>query len=407
MRYMFNLKEASITLAPVDRLYFDYNASAPLSVAAREAMLAAMELSGNPSSVHSEGRQQRRLIEAARAGLAAHAAVEPKQVIFTSGASEAASTVLSPRLRKGTGEVFCSHLYVSAIEHPCVLAGGRFTPANVSRIPVNGDGVVDIDQLAAMLDSHDASQGAPMVAIMLANNETGVIQPVAKAGEIVHAHGGYLVVDAVQGLGRLDVSPASLNADFVIVSSHKAGGPKGTGAILLGNAAVVPISLIAGGGQENYHRAGTENTLAIAGFGAAIANLPNSIDWNAARQVRDLLEAGLRTISLQQGVSAPVIFGNSAQRLSNTVCFAVAGVKAETALISLDLAGIAVSSGSACSSGKVKKSHVLEAMSVKDDLAGCALRISFGTDTGSVEVSRFLAAWNDIVRRMAAKLHAA
>ncbi len=394
-------------MASADRLYFDYNASAPLNAAAREAMLSAMEFCGNPSSVHAEGRKQRSVIEASRSAIANCAGVDPKQVVFTSGASEAAATVLSPNLRKGTGGISCGHLYVSAMEHPCVLAGGRFAASDVSRVPATANGEVDLDALAAQLAAHDHSVGAPMVALMLANNETGVIQPVAAASEMVHSHGGILVVDAVQGLGRIDVSPAMLGADFVFLSAHKAGGPKGIGAIVLGNAGLVPFSLIAGGGQENHHRAGTENTIAIAGFGAAVAAMPKVTEWGSALEARDLLEGGLRTISKAQGVAPPVVFGTTALRLANTVCFAVSGIKAETALISLDLAGIAVSSGSACSSGKVKKSHVLQAMSVSDDLAACALRISFGSDTGSVEVSRYLTAWEAIVRRMAQKPHAA
>jgi cysteine desulfurase len=381
------------------RIYFDFNASAPLHPAARAAMLETLDLTGNASSVHREGRELRKRIEHARTVLAAHAGIAPKQVIFTSGASEAAMHALSPVLKKGTGKVGCPQLYVSAIEHPCVLSGGSFDA--VHTIPVTSSGVTDLDALEALLQHHDHGQGPPMVAVMLANNETGVIQPVTRAAEIVHRHGGYLLVDAVQGLGRLDISPAALGADFVILSAHKAGGPKGAGALLLGNAGLAPMPLIRGGGQENYHRAGTENAAAIAGFGAAVENLPQNQQWDEIARLRGLLESGLRTISDECRLSAPVVFGASEARLPNTACFAVRGIRAETALISLDLAGIAASSGSACSSGKVKKSHVLEAMSVQDDLAACALRTSLGPSSTMNEVTRFLAAWKDMAGRMA------
>lgn len=389
------------------RLYLDYNASAPLSPAARAVMLEMLELPGNASSIHKEGRELRRRIEAAREALAAHAGIAPKQVVFTSSASEAAATVLSPRHKKGAGEIVCGHLYASSIEHPCVLAGGRFAPRDTSRLPVTTGGVLDLEALQTSLGAHDAAKGPPMVAVMLANNETGAIQPVNEAASLVHAHGGIMVVDAVQGLGRIDVAPQILGADFVIVSAHKAGGPKGAGAILLGSAALLPLPLISGGGQENHLRAGTENVAAIAGFGAAIAVLPSLAEWQAIGRLRTLLEAGLRTISSNANIAAPVIFGETADRLANTSCFAVLGVKAEAALISLDLAGIAASSGSACSSGKVARSHVLQAMSVGDDLAACALRTSLGPGSTNGDVARFLAAWSDIVRRMAIKPQAA
>jgi cysteine desulfurase len=236
---------------------------------------------------------------------------------------------------------------------------------------------------------------------MLANNETGVIQPIAQVSEIVHRHGGYLLVDAVQGLGRLDLPMAAQGADFMLLSAHKAGGPKGVGALLLGSPGLAPAPLIRGGGQENFHRAGTENAVAIAGFGAAVENLPKREEWDAIAQLRDLLTDGLRTISGETGLPEPVVFGGDAERLANTLCFAVPGMKAETALISLDLAGIAISSGSACSSGKVRKSHVLQAMSVRDDLCAGALRISLGSSSTLSEVTRFLAAWKDMAGRSA------
>lgn len=391
-----------------DRLYLDHNASVPLTDAARRAMLDVMALGGNASSTHAEGRAMRKHVEAARVELADHAGVAPKQVIFTSGATEAAAMVLSPIMRKSGGELRCARLLVSAIEHPCVLAGGRFAPEAVATIPVTSDGVVDLDALEALLQADPAASGPSLVAIMLANNETGVIQPVREASDIVRRHGGLLMVDAVQGLGRLDIAPAALGADFVIVSAHKIGGPQGAGALILGDASLAPVAMLRGGGQENFHRAGTENVAAIAGFGAAIAELRDRADrWAGISAIRDFLEGGVDTISREAGMAEPVVFGSQAGRLANTLCFAQPGISAETALISLDLAGIAVSSGSACSSGKVRASHVLEAMGVSEALAGSALRISLGSDSTGENAGRFLAAWKDIVGRMARRVEAA
>jgi cysteine desulfurase len=296
-----------------------------------------------------------------------------------------------------------SRLYVSAIEHPCVLSGGRFGADTMEYLPVSESGVIDTAVLEKRLAAHDHDAGAPMVAIMLANNETGVIQPVSEIAGIVRGHDGYLLVDAVQGLGRLDFTAASLGADFILLSAHKIGGPQGAGALVLANEAVAPLPLIRGGGQENHHRSGTENVAAIAGFAAAIAELPVlSMEMPRIRGLRDSIETRLRSLSREAGnrVGEPVFFGEGAERLANTSCFAVDGVKAETALISLDLAGIAVSSGSACSSGKVGKSHVLTAMGVDDALAASALRVSLGWDSTEDDAGRFLTAWCDIVGRM-------
>ncbi|HSO47442.1 MAG TPA: cysteine desulfurase family protein [Rhizobiaceae bacterium] len=381
------------------RIYFDYNASAPLNPAARAAMVEALECDGNPSSIHREGRELRKRVEHARGIIASHCGVAPKQVIFTSGASEAATLAMSPVLRRGTGEVRCSKLYVSAIEHPCVLSGGRFD--NIEIMPVTRLGVIDLGVLDVRLSRHDHAKGAPFVAVMLANNETGVIQPIGEVADLVHRHGGYLLVDAVQGLGRLDIAMSAHGADFIIISAHKAGGPRGIGALILANAGLAPAPLLKGGGQENYHRAGTENVAAIAGFGAAVENLPARQAWDDIARLRDFASDGLRTISNETGIYQPVVFGEGESRLSNTLCFAVPGIRAETALISLDLAGIAVSSGSACSSGKVRKSHVLDAMAVRDDLAAGALRISLGAGNTMDEVRRFLAAWKDMAERTA------
>jgi len=387
------------------RHYLDYNASAPLLPLARDAMLAALEADGNASSVHSEGRAGRKLLEQARATLGDVIGASPGRVIFTSGASEAAAHALSPVVKAGGREIEVSALYVDATSHPCVLSGGRFASDHVSLLPVMPSGKLDLDALERAMTEHDHSLGMPMVAVTLANNETGVIQPMSEIAGLVHANNGFLVVDAVQALGRIEIDIKRLGAHFVIFSSHKIGGPKGAGALVLGDASISPAPMIRGGGQENFHRAGAENVPAIAGFAAGAAEIAKNIaNSGKIAALRDSIEAGIVTICDGSGnkVGKPVFFGNASERLVNTSCFAVPGVKAETALISLDLAGIAVSSGSACSSGKVKKSHVLEAMGIDDDLADCALRVSAGSSTTSKDAEAFLGAFKNIVNRVAA-----
>ena len=387
------------------RTYFDYNASAPLLDHAREVMVGALADYGNPSSVHFEGREARRTIEIARQQLAELIGANPANVIFSSGATESAMHALSPVLRAGGRELALSKLYVSATEHPCVLGGGRFSQDQISILGVQENGRLDLDSLENALSSHDFGEGYPMVAVQLANNETGVVQPVEKIAETVHSHDGILVVDAVQACGKMQFTIGDTGADLLILSSHKIGGPKGAGALLLANGNLSPQPLITGGGQENYHRGGTENVAAIAGFGAACEwhgqNLTKNIKKYA---LRDSIEAGISTISLEAGneVSQPVFFGKSEIRLGNTSCFAVPGVKAETALVALDLEGISVSTGSACSSGKVKKSHVLDAMGVEPQEIAGALRISVGWDSNEEDASHFLNAWKTIIGRLAA-----
>ncbi len=388
----------------VSRTYLDYNASAPLLDTARDAMLGTMVHAGNASSVHFEGREARKAIESARSALGELVGAAPAQIVFTSGATEAANQALCPVIRAGGKEVSVSALYHSAIEHPCVLAGGRLPAGACNAIPVTEAGIVDTAALEALLEAHDQTAGAPMVAVMLANNETGVIQPVEQISEITHRYNGFMLVDAVQALGKTPVSVSETGADFLIFASHKIGGPQGCGALVLANPSVSPMPFVRGGGQENYHRAGTENTAAIAGFGAAcrwhLENLTKKVKFST---LRDSIEDRISTISLESGngVAQPVFFGKSQKRLANTSCFAVAGIKAETALVALDLAGISVSSGSACSSGKVKRSHVLEAMSVSEAEMEGALRLSLGWEDDDAGAEQFLSAWKEIVARVA------
>ena len=375
------------------RAYLDHNASAPLLPAARTAMLAALDVDANPSSVHGEGRAARRLIEQARRSVAELTGAEPEHVVFTSGATEAASTLLAPDWQMGRGIVRMARLYVAASDHPCLLSGGRFAKDQVETLAVTCDGVLDLGGLRDALDRHDRAEGLPLVAIHAANNETGVIQPIAGIAATVAAAGGILVVDAVQVAGRIPIDITIGYGDYLILSSHKIGGPKGAGAIVAKADLMMPAPLVRGGGQEKGHRAGTENLAAIAGFGAAAAEARRKLDgMDAVRARRDRIEE----IIVEQVPDAE-IFGRNVERLANTTFFAIPGMNAETAQIAFDLAGVALSAGSACSSGKVGPSHVLKAMGFGDD-AG-ALRVSIGHSTGDHEVARFADALAEIVAR--------
>jgi cysteine desulfurase len=366
-----------------ERIYLDWNASAPLRQEARAAALAALETTGNASSIHVEGRAARRLIEQAREQVAALVGAEPRGVVFTSGGTEANMLALVP----ATVETARDKLLISAIEHPSVLAGGRF-PAAVERLPVSARGEVD---LAALERRMAALKGRALVSLMLANNETGVVQPISQAARVVRAAGGMLHVDAVQAAGRIPCDINALGADLLTLSGHKIGAPKGVGA-LIGRAGALSLldPLIKGGGQERNMRAGTENVAAIAGFGAAAAAAGDGLATERARMaaLRDRLEARLKAASPEV-----VIFGAAAERLPNTTLFAVPGMKAETAVIAFDLEGIALSSGAACSSGKVQPSHVLAAMGVPAQLARAAVRVSLGPSTTESQIERFIEAW--------------
>ena len=382
------------------RAYLDYNASAPLIAEARAAMVAALD-AANPSSVHTEGRASRRLVEDARRDVARLADAKPEHVVFTSGATEGASMLLGPDWQMGRGSVRMSHLYVSAADHPCILNGGRFAPAQVTKIGVDRNGIADLDALSAALAAHDKTAGLPLVAVHAANNETGVIQPVERIGEIVKAAGGVLVVDAVQAAGRIPLDMSVPYADYLILSSHKIGGPKGVGAIVAASDLMMPRPLVNGGGQEKGHRAGTENVAGIAGFGAAArAALAGLAEMDAIARRRNEIEAIMTELAPDAE-----IFGNGAPRLANTTFFAIPGIKAETAQIAFDLAGVALSAGSACSSGKVGPSHVLKAMGHGDSLG--ALRVSIGRATGAEDIEAFRAALTGIVARRAGKEEAA
>ncbi len=360
-------------------IYLDYNATAPLRPEAAASIAEVLAETGNASSVHGFGRRARRRVEDARDQVAALAGAAPADLVFTSGATEANNLALSAAAGRRAA--------VSAIEHDSVLA----TVPDAEHLPVTSDGRVDMAALDVWLDRLD---GPGFLSIMAANNETGVIQPVAALSAHARARGADLLIhcDAVQAAGRLPLSLTGLGVDYLTLSAHKMGGPQGVGALLLAPGAPLTADR-RGGGQERGRRAGTEPIAAIAGFGAAAA-AASPDDWVAAAERRDRMEAALRA-------AAPdaVFPGGDAPRLPNTSCVLLPGVGSETQLMTFDLAGIAVSSGAACSSGKVAASHVLGAMGVAADDAACAIRISLAPDTPDADIDRFVAAWTELAER--------
>ena len=362
-------------------VYLDYNASAPMHEEVVDAMTEALRVVGNPSSVHEYGRVARRLVEEARAEVAALVGAAPEEIVFTSGGTEANNMALAA----GQGH----RVLVSAIEHDSVLNAAP----EAERIAVGADGGLDLDHLGELLVSGEAPA---LVSVMLANNETGAIQPVAEAAETIREVGALVHSDMVQGPGRIAVDMAALGADMLSLSAHKLGGPKGVGALAVRQGIELP-GLIRGGGQEKGRRGGTENVAAIVGFGVAARLAGAGLDEiERIEALRDGLEARVRRDSPKA-----VVFGSDAPRLANTSCLAVPGIKAETQVMALDLAGVAVSSGSACSSGKIGTSHVLAAMGVEPALAECAIRVSFGRESVAGDVDRFIEAWGALVQRAA------
>jgi len=363
-----------------DACYLDHNATTPLRDAAKQAMARAMEVTGNASSVHGFGRDQRKVIEDARQQVADLASVSPANVIFTSGGSEANNTVLQG--------IAASACVTSTIEHASVLDAD----GSALRVGVDRNGLFDLGVLRQTLEGLEAPV---LVSVMAANNETGVIQPVAEIAEIVRAHGGRLHVDAIQWAGKLPLFELTVLADAVTISGHKLGGPQGAGAIIVRDG--VPFEpIVKGGGQERRRRAGTENAIGIAGFGAACeAAASDHAHYAMLATFRDKIEAELDDHAKVYGAEAP--------RLNNTTCIGMPGVSAETQVMAFDLAGIAVSAGSACSSGKVEPSHVLLAMGVAHDEAAEAVRVSFGWSSTMRDAERFIAAWQNLRSRTASE----
>lgn len=367
-------------------LYLDYNATAPVRPEAAAAVSDTLALVGNPSSVHRFGRAARKCVEDARDRVAALIGAAPGGIVFTGGGTEANALALAGAGRK--------RLLVSAIEHESVLANAASIDSETLRIPVTREGIVDLDALDRLLAGRG---GETLVSLMLANNETGVVQPVAEAARRAHAAGALLHCDAVQAAGKIAVEVGALGADLLSLSAHKLGGPQGVGAVYVSEHIALAATLH-GGGQERGRRAGTENVSGIAGFGAAAAAARRDLAAHARiAELRDRLEAAVLARSNRARIA-----GAGAPRLPNTSCIVLPGMASETQVMALDLAGIAVSAGSACSSGKVRPSHVLAAMGAAAEEASAAIRVSLGWASAPADIERFVEAWSGLAARRAA-----
>ena len=374
-------------------IYLDHNATSPLRPEAAAAVTRASQIGGNPSSVHARGRAARAMVEEAREAVAKLAGARAQDVIFTSGGTEANALALYGAVYGALeAEARITRIFVSAIEHPAVLANAaaiaeRVAGVRLAEIPVTADGIVDTEALRVMLRE---GKGRTLVCVMAANNETGVVQPLDQIAKHVREAGALLLVDAVQAAGKI---PLAFDADYLVMSGHKIGALEGAGALIVKEGA--PLSpLVAGGGQERGLRGGTENLAGIAGFGAAASVAASLGDMARQTALRDRFES-----EITRRWPQTVVFGAKAPRLGNTSNFAIPGVTAETALMALDLDGVCVSSGAACSSGKVRASHVLTAMGVAEDLASGALRVSFGWNSEDTDVDAMLASLDKLVSR--------
>jgi cysteine desulfurase len=372
------------------RVYLDYNATSLPRASAKEAVVAAMLSPANASSVHAEGRNARSIVEDARRRVAALVGAEPEAVVFTSGATEANALALVPELELEGKPVRCDVLLISAIEHPSVRAGGRFDPAKIEIVAVDQSGMIDLAALNESLAMHRDAGRRAMVSVMAANNESGVLQPLRAVADLVHDAGGVFHTDAVQAAGKISFDIVESGADLFSITAHKLGGPQGAGALIARHADTRVPPLMQGGGQERGRRPGTESVAAIAGFGAAASEAGNTLAPEGSRlgTLRARLEDGIRAVA-----SDAVIFSERAPRLPNTTFFAAPGVSAQTAIIAFDLEGVAVSSGSACSSGKVAASETLQGMGVAPELIKGAMRVSMGWNTSDADVTEFLGVW--------------
>ncbi|WP_411286788.1 cysteine desulfurase family protein [Phenylobacterium sp.] len=371
-------------------IYLDHNATTPVRPEACAAVARALAMGGNPSSVHAAGRAARALVEHARDEVAALVAAPASTVVFTSGGTEANALALESAVAAGA-----RRLVVSALEHDSVQETARAAGVAVEVLPVTADGVADLAWLAERLGRWDAADGRPFVAMMLANNETGVIQPVAQAAGIVRAADGWLHVDAVQAGGKIAIDSRALGADTLSVSAHKLGGPQGVGALTFGPRATLSRRQH-GGGQERGRRGGTENVPGICGFGAAAtAALGDLESFQRLADGRDALAARMKA-------AGAVVMGEGAPRLANTLCVATPEFTSDLQVMGLDLAGVLVSAGAACSSGKVKASPVLTAMG-QGELAACAIRVSGGWNTDDGDWNRLAEAWLEAHGRHAAR----
>lgn len=372
-------------MAKFDAIYCDYNATAPLRSQAKQAMIAAMEIGANPSSVHGVGRAARACLENARELVAASVGACREDITFTSGGTEANATILNGiRLQDPLMMPI-----VCGFEHDAVLA----QLPDAIKAKVTTDGIIDLGWLEDLLKNWPHEGRLPLLSLMIANNETGVIQPVETAANLVHAVDGYIHCDAVQGVGKIPVSVLDGELDYLTLSGHKVGGPAGIGAFYVKAGAPFKATLL-GGGQELGRRSGTQNLIGAAGFGAAVEACASELDeFRKLSSKRDMLEARLKS------VANVTVFGENVDRLPNTSCVSVEGLRAETQVMALDLAGVAVSSGSACSSGKVKQSHVLASMGVLNELSEGAIRFSFGWASKDTDFDKAGDAWLQAARR--------
>lgn len=370
-------------------VYLDHNASAPLLPRARAAMLAAFEMVGNPSSVHGPGRALRAVIDNGRDKVAKAAGAEAKQVVFTGSATEA----LTQAIVGGVKAFAIDRVIVCATDHAAALKAAEASGVSVRIVGVDDDGIIDLDALARYVETANAAGEKLLVAASWINNETGVVQPRAKLETLVGPTPHILVIDAVQAFGKRDLDFSASATDMVAISAHKIGGPAGIGALLVKGHADT-VRLIPGGGQEQGRRGGTESAVLIAGFGAACEEFDEIFDADHVAALVTLFEDRLLAVAPDA-----VIFSRGAERVGTTINFAVPGIKNTVAMMSLDLAGIAVSSGSACSSGKVGRSHVLSAMGVSSDLSECGLRVSFGWSSTAEDIDAFFSAFETVLSR--------
>lgn len=371
-------------MTPAKMTYLDHNATTPAKPAVIEVMQQIQGFPGNPSSIHKAGREARRLVEESRQPLASALNAGSRDVIvFTSGATEANNMVLA-----GAG---MERVIVSAIEHPSVLNAS----IEKETLPVLPNGVIDLAALDRMLEGNTKQT---LLSVMMANNETGVIQPIDQVVAIARKRGALVHTDAVQAFGRIPVDIQKLGVDFLTLSSHKIGGPQGVGCLVIANCVNI-APMIKGGNQEKSFRAGTENLTGIVGFSKAV-EIADLAAYQKLAALRDRIEN-----ELTAAAPALKIFGKDAPRLANTTMFALPGASSETQLIALDLAGICVSNGSACSSGTVKASHVLKAMGVPESEAGSSLRVSLGWNTTEKDVELFISEWLKMYERVKGRLN--
>ncbi len=363
----------------MSKIYLDYNATTPLRLEAKVAMIKAMDMTGNPSSVHAWGRKVRQHLESARHTIADFFSAEPKQIVFTSGATEANNLAL-----KG----FDGIKIISAVEHDSI----HQVCSDALSCPVDEDGVVSLEKLESLLQSHHDEK--VLVSVMAANNETGVIQPISEIAALVKKHQAFFHCDATQAVGKLKLDWSQISFDMLSISSHKIGGPAGVGALIVSPNLALKAQII-GGGQERSNRGGTENILGIMGFEAALKECLKD-PWDEIRLLRDRFEDEIQAFCLDVDV-----FGKNIPRLPNTSNLTMPGVKSDVQLMNFDLSGIAVSAGSACSSGKVKTSRILQAMGLPSSKTNSAIRVSLGWQTRSFEIETMIDMWKQIYSRCA------